>query len=973
MPDMMTQAPTLSVSARPASVLPGVDPAMPLPFEHVLAPLVGRTVDALLATLGQVHPAFAERLSPAVTGMIERTLLHRLVSCSVPMLLGAFNDCRPPGFTLLSRFLDGEVRAANPEEGASRIRYDGFVADMLAGGFERLRLSHPVFAHVLDTETRHFHDHLVEAAGRLLSDLPAIVLMLGGEGDPGAIRSLHLTLSDPHRNGRAVMIFAFESGLSIVYKPRDLELDAAFHAFWQRCEPSATRPAFLLCGDYGWMEAVAPVAPATPAEQQQLDIASGRLLAVLYLLGATDCHFENFIVRGGELVMIDAETALHPALSGTPVDRAHLGDPWDWDSVMRPGLLPYWIHAPEGDGACDVSALGWRGAVRGNFARQRWRALNTDAMTLASEPVTPDAEISDSPEIDLDALSEGFAAMYRRLVERRDALRQSAELRALGTARARFVLRGTMQYGTMLQKSLVPHCLESFAAYRAHFEQLPVLVDAADPHWMRLRDAEIAALERRDIPYFTVDTSGVTVTACDGTTVDAPGLRCAYPDMLERFDRLGAPDLARQITLIGASVAAARTRRGTVDGDRAPVPIPGPGDRSDELMRAALDIADRIVASAHGLDQGRAQWIGLHYYKAADCYAPQRLGHGLYEGNAGIALFLAAGAALGGRDDLRNAAHAALAPIRTFDLRASDAGTGRITGIGAGAGLGALVYALTRCADLLGDDALLSDATRIAGDIDDAAIAADTHADILYGTAGAIVSLLALHQRTGASDLIDRAAAAGRRLTQQWTEVARAPGMSHGAAGFALALARLSHATGDAAFGRTAGEAIAFERSLFDVAAGNWPDLRFPPEPETGRPPCSMMWCHGAPGIGVSRLAMLDLHVDQQVLEEVETAIAATLGNGIGPIDHLCCGNFGRLDFLSEAGQVLDRPLLHAQAIAMAQVRLEHQRETGSFALDVNDGPDHLKPGLFSGLAGVGYTLLRLAAPGRLPTVLTWN
>ncbi|MGH6615548.1 type 2 lanthipeptide synthetase LanM [Sphingomonas sp.] len=963
----------MSVSARSAGVSPGVDPATPLPFEEVLAPLVGRTMDALLAALGQTYPAFLARLSPAATGMIERSLLHRLVSCSVPMLLGAFNQCRPPGFTLLSRFLDGEVRAANPDEGASRVRYDGFVADMLAGGFERLRHSHPVFAHVLDTEVRHFHGHLVEAAGRLLADLPAIGRTLGRQGDPGAIRSLYLTLSDPHRHGRAVMIFAFQSGLSIVYKPRDLTLDAAFHAFWQCCEPLAARPAFLPCGDYGWMEAVEPVAPATPGEQRQLDFASGRLLAVLYLLGATDCHFENFIVRGGELVMIDAETALHPALSDRPVDRAHLGDPWAWDSVMRPGLLPYWIHAPDGDGACDVSALGRRGAVRGNFARQRWRAINTDAMTLASEPATLDAEASESREIDLNALSDGFATMYRSLVERRDALKESAELRALGAARARFVVRGTMQYGTMLQKSLVPHCLESFAAYRAHFEQLPALVNAADPHWAQLREAEIAALERRDIPYFAVDTSGVTVTACDGATVDAPGLRCAYPDMLERFDRLGAPDLARQVALIGASIAAARTRRGTTDGDRVPVPVPGAGDPADALMQAALEIADRIAATAHGVDRGTAQWIGLHYYKAADCYAPQRLGHGFYEGNAGIALFLAAAAALGARDDLRDAAHAALAPIRTFDLRAPDAAAGRIIGIGAGDGLGSLVYALTRCADLLGDESLLANAARIARDIDDAAIAADPHADILYGTAGAIVSLLALHRRTGAPDLIDRATAAGRRLMQQWAELPRTLGMSHGAAGFALALARLERATGDAAFGRTAGEAIAFERGLFDPAAGNWPDLRFPPEPETGRLPCSVMWCHGAPGIGAARLAMLDLYADPQVLEDVETAIAATLSNGVGPIDHLCCGNFGRIDFLTEAGRVLDRPMLHAQASAIALARLARWRETGSFALDVNDAPDRLKPGLFSGLAGIGYTLLRLAAPGRLPTVLTWN
>ena len=30
-------------------------------------------------------------------------------------------------------------------------------------------------------------------------------------------------------------------------------------------------------------------------------------------------------------------------------------------------------------------------------------------------------------------------------------------------------------------------------------------------------------------------------------------------------------------------------------------------------------------------------------------------------------------------------------------------------------------------------------------------------------------------------------------------------------------------------------------------------------------------------------------------------------------------------------------------------------------------------PGLFNGLAGIGYQMLRLAAPGRIPSVLLWE
>src|SRR6185436_6868740 len=80
-------------------------------------------------------------------------------------------------------------------------------------------------------------------------------------------------------------------------------------------------------------------------------------------------------------------------------------------------------------------------------------------------------------------------------------------------------------------------------------------------------------------------------------------------------------------------------------------------------------------------------------------------------------------------------------------------------------------------------------------------------------------------------------------------------GFAHGASGITWALAHLETATGEP-MDREIEGGLAYERSLYLNADGNWRDLRRwrvdawkPGTP----PPTSMAWCHGAPGIGLAR------------------------------------------------------------------------------------------------------------------------
>jgi lantibiotic modifying enzyme len=72
----------------------------------------------------------------------------------------------------------------------------------------------------------------------------------------------------------------------------------------------------------------------------------------------------------------------------------------------------------------------------------------------------------------------------------------------------------------------------------------------------------------------------------------------------------------------------------------------------------------------------------------------------------------------------------------------------------------------------------------------------------------------------------------------------------------------------------------------------------------------------------------------------------------------------GRAEVLLEAARYLDRPELEVQAQRRASCVV-----TGLL-------PSELRPfipGFFQGSAGIGYGLLRLAAPDRLPSILLWE
>ena len=401
---------------------------------------------------------------------------------------------------------------------------------------------------------------------------------------------------------------------------------------------------------------------------------------------------------------------------------------------------------------------------------------------------------------------------------------------------------------------------------------------------------------------------------------------------------------------------------------------------ADSAAQAALALGEQIAERAI-LGERDATWLGVAF-TGPTAFNLFPAGGGLYDGTAGIALFLGYLGHLCKEDRFtRLAERAARATRSAIAELPADAPAGGFSGVTS------QLYALSHLSALWAEPGLLPP----LGDVLDRVAAQaplDHRLDVIYGAAGCILSLLALHEATGEERAQAAAVACGRNLQARalyrgagaaWIGAVSGRallGFSHGTAGIACALARLAraleerslHAADARAFSDLAEEALRYERSHFDATAKNWPDLR----ESSGADPTVekrflWAWCHGAPGIALSRLMAWPLAPGTVAREEVEVAIEGTLARRVLEEHTLCHGELGNMMIASHAASLLRRDDWRRRVDERVAVTLERLRTRGP-----RGSLEYLpaSPELMMGTAGIGYGLLYQAFPGAVPNVL---
>jgi type 2 lantibiotic biosynthesis protein LanM len=964
-----------------------------IPFEDLLVPFVTWARSACERKAGSAYACFDD----LAHADLERQLLESLSACAAKSLLLELSLEVSEYESPLDEFSQSEP---------SRAGYEAFVARMLNGGLVSFLEEYSVLARVLSITTELWVEATVEMLERFRTDVGAIRAMLNVRGEAQVAR-VASSLSDPHHGLRTVAILAFDSGERVVYKPRPLGMEVAWNVLlgWL---PSIGSPIGLRTfrvldrGDHGWAEYVEYATCANCEEARRYFRRAGGLLSLVYLLHGTDCHANNVIAAGEHPVLIDIETILLPQsrdLMPVGAEAPRLARKLLMRSVITTHLLPLWSRGVNDPDVFDGSGFGADVDQECALTWQRWLLVNTDRMRLGrgslEEGPTPRAALSNGQPLRVfeyeSDLVDGFAAMYRFLVrERNTLLSPESPFQSLRNAQVRFVYRNTELYSTILDRLNEPDLLRDGAERSLEIEQLAVAALIGEKFdgrsgWVKIWNAEREAIECGDVPHFTALASGDSLSVASNVTIPGWFTQPSHTAVVERLDLLDEADLAFQVDLIRSAlrsrspIHATASASGEVLDALSATPRSATGN-GELWIAEAVEIAESLTRDAIRGSDGSLSWLQPAWSRELMLASPKRefdvVGNDLYDGAVGIGMFLAAVERVTGGAALLTSAMGAVRPL-LVELTERGEETVEQLGIGGLSGLGSVVYGLVCMSKLLDETSLLWGAERAASLITPERIDNDLELDVTLGSAGALLGLLTLYETNGHAPALARAVQCGQRLIARLEPAGRGvralrtlggrflTGFSHGAAGIAYALCRLHAVTQDANYLEAARALVEFERSSFSVEHGDWPDLR-----QSGPARFVAAWCHGAPGIALGRIASLGSMHDEETHREINRALEITQRPRVQGTDYLCCGTFGVVDILWTAGRLLNRPELCQRAQSLAWQTVSTSKDTGGYALGLPSVGQFTCRGLFQGLTGIGYVMLRLARPDLLPELL---
>jgi type 2 lantibiotic biosynthesis protein LanM len=968
------------------SVVPAVDAEVSA-FGHLFMPLVRHASEILWADVGaQTLNILTESARACLCG----SLLKDLSDLAAPAIYERFAEAR--------KNRDSAPEPVKRERDVGTTHYDQFVAEMRTTGFRRLFEDKPVLLRLVAVVVRQWIETSRKLILRLDEDLPAIRREIFSATDKALVARIDGDFSDPHNGGYSVKIITFTDGSRVVYKPKDLRAELSWRKLVERLNlaepPIELKTARTLVRDhYGWAEFIDHSGCADPDGCKRYFRRAGAWLALFHCFAANDMHQENIIAAGEHPVPIDLETILQSAAARTAsaepeAEAFYAATEKLANSVMMVGLLPVYGRSPENK----VYAIGGLTADWGSKIKIKWDKINTDEMRPTRSKEVSNANLN-LPHVDgryaklgehVDDVVSGFEDYARFLRRFRQDAKHGEIFKGFEGVVVRKIIRATRFYSMLLQRLKDHRSMDDGVIWSAQSDFVARLAEwekDADGFWPLLR-VERSDLLALNIPHF--------ISTCDGDeTGDATGFTIRHDvesglDLARtRFETLDENEINWQVQVIRENTRALSKSAGKTPANFTVGPAPrldaNVAPTEATFIREADRIAEELAIRAIRRGPGAA-WIGLDWLGDAEVFQLVSLGPDFYNGTSGIGVFLAAHAAVTGHQASGELARASMSYLRK-NLRSRDAARmARSMGVGGATGLGSIVYALTLMASYLRDDSLLADAHVAAELFTDDLIAADKQLDIIGGSAGAILCLLRLYRDGQADAVLRYAVKCGEHLIAQsrlgqtgrrsWVGQGSGQralnGMSHGAAGFAYALASLSAATGRDEFAQAASECIEFENASFNAERANWPDFRG----DEVSWPCQ--WCHGATGIGLARIgtARQSGIKTSGILRDVQFSVEAAQSVRPAMVDTLCCGTLGNIEFLCEAAGILGRSDLRELALQRLTDVLATAASSGDYRW--NSGNAQFNLGLFRGCSGVGYTALR-RVDDSLANVLIWE
>jgi type 2 lantibiotic biosynthesis protein LanM len=949
-----------------------------LKFDTFVMPLVDWVDSIITIQLDTISsPAFDEEGRQVFRLAVRRQVRRETLDLSYRVLVLELNIARVTeklkGVDATERFCEF-CQWLNTEEGAVQILQE-----------------YPVLSRRLMTRVSNLADAALNLAINLGRDYASVCNGLCASVELGPLRELKLGLGDSHNGARSVAILSFQRSVSVVYKPRSGAVDVQFLRLANWLNDIADGPKLRVVKvldhiDHAWYEHVEPQSCGSTEAISRYYHRVGILLALMYCIEATDIHFENLVASGEYPLVVDMETIFQPRQPFAVHREGVLAFMQGIleKSVMRVGLLPQPIWARDGKPGVDISGIGTPGGQILSVDMAKVEDPNTDNLRIIlgrGEFPTgmnrPSGAESGSGAGDYQRdILDGFTSAYRAIAGHR--VRLSAILDEAVSTPVRALLRPSMVYSRVLDLASHPDALRCGRELSFVLDRLWVGATLFPQLSLAILD-ERRQLMAGDIPHFNTLAGSRDLVSQNGTIASAFFPASGIEEAKEKVGGLSPGDLQKQVWIITATITAASPHK------RLPWSSLKYGDCAatgsvnlDLFLSEAVEIAEHLIATSESNDN----WIGWRTLRESreGQWSLSTTGFDLYDGLSGISLFFGyLGKLTSCNRYLEISRKSIQSGIAFISPLLSNATLAKELPLGAFTGLGSLIYALDHLHHVVSTK-YIEDQCSILIEEALSRVATDGLVDIMGGSAGLGAALSGL--RCGMRDRVLRCAeACGSHLQDcarregdhvswplAWRGHTGLTGYAHGAAGIEIALLRLSELSGnthlrDLAESAIRGDRLALEASKESRSRENHVVTGGP----DGDDSVDAKWCHGAVGVGMARVEAAKYLGLDRVAGEVEACLAICRDHQIHDSDCICHGLFGVSDFFIEVAREFKRPELLADARAIVSKRMAHREEWPWRSAT----PGYVTtPGLMTGLAGIGYGLLRVFAPDVVPSIL---
>lgn len=969
-----------------------------IPFLHLLTPLVKYALKHLEQSAGKWK---ASLFSLDAEKMLNLQLAMRLGIYTAQTFQLEFRVFIATHQSPASRLFGFAMAGEEPENGL----YLQFVDRIFQNSWQDFFAEYSSLAKIITIITTHWIHNSADFITRLADDIDGITGHFASGVPPGLLTKFKGGISDSHNHGKSVLSLQFESGLKLVYKPKNLELEQAWSElidwFNKKGLTPGLKPLDVIQGKgYGWVGFIEAAACETKRDVEDYYRRIGALIGIIYLLNGNDCHYENLIASGSYPVLIDLESIMHhegktftEEITGSAMFLASLQF---GHSVLRTGLLPHWITGKDGF-TIDVSALGGYEQGDSPYMRNNWTFINTDRMSLSQIPARLQ-NLENAPvlnqrkELPLPytrEIVEGFTHCYRLMIIHREEL----PVHLFAGKELRFIFRGTRIYGMIFKKLVNPKYMRTGLEQSFQTELLCrsfLHTMAPNPYWTVFK-SEQKQMEDADVPIFWASSDQEDLKDPSGIVCTDFMRSAVYLQVTDKLQELSEKDLEKQLKFINAALFFRETGHNrSITHDKLTEEINKEIQLANRetLLAAALEIARKLESEAIFSKDGSCTWMSVGVIPGTERFRMQPMLMYLYDGLPGVAVFLSALTTVSDDPGIKLLNQATIRSLRQgIEYMHKYGIPPQVATIGITSGISSVIYSLLKIGAFLDDPLFVDDALKLSRLISDSLINKDKSYDIISGTAGCILGLLLLHSYTSDPETLEKAILCGNHLLENLVENPDGgcgwitmqgkmlAGFSHGQAGIAYALLKLFESTGNSIYRETAARAIQYENTLFSKERNNWQDLRALKDATSTGPNFMNSWCHGAPGIGLARLASRHILNNPAIETDIMNAIKATRKSttNLGYRDHLCCGNMGLADILLYyAVKTADTGLLIESGIKTKQV-LQDAEKTGHYSLLKSSGEEIIDPGFFQGISGIGYALLRQAYPQKFPSILIFE